>query len=87
MVFIKTMILILVLITNVLHGQSKQDSVKHKIGAIITKATFSEKVGGEIIKYKTVYLRQSDSRLFVIAYNDKKRKYEKKLLPKNIEID
>ena len=87
MVFMKTMILILVLITNILHGQSKQDSVQLKSGSRATKATFSEKIDGKVVRYKTVYLSQSDNRLFVIAYNERKRKYEKKLLPKNIEID
>lgn len=83
----KIVTLILVLITNALHGQSKQDSVQLKSGSIATKATYSEKIGGKVVKYKTVYLNQSDNRLFVIAYNKKKKKYEKRMLPANIEID
>jgi len=83
----KSMILILILLANALYGQSKQDSIKLKSGARPTKATFSEKIKGKVVKYKTVYLNHSDNRLFVIAYNERKKKYERKLLPKNIEID
>ena len=83
----KSVIFILLLFASALNAQSKQDSVQLKSGSIITKATYSEKIDGKVVKYKTVYLRQSDNRLFVIAYNDKKRKYERKPLPKNIHID
>jgi len=83
----KTMIFILILLANVLYGQTRQDSVKLKTGARATRATFSEKIKGKVVKYKTVYLNQSDNRLFVIAYNERKRKYERKPLPVNIEID
>jgi hypothetical protein len=68
-------------------AQTKQDSVELKTGATITKAKFSEKVNGAVIKYKTVYLDNSTKTLFVIAYNKKKNRYERKYLPKNIEID
>jgi hypothetical protein len=81
------MIFILILFAGAVNAQTKQDSVKLKSGALITKATFSEKIDGKVVRYKTVYLNQSDKTLFVIAYNTKKRKYERKVLPKNIEID
>jgi len=68
-------------------SQTKQDSIRLKTGSTITKAKFSEKVKGKVIKYNTVYLDNSTKTLFVIAYNQRKSRYERKYLPKNIEID
>lgn len=80
----KTIIFILIMLTNCLHAQTKQDSIKLKSGARITKATYTDE---DRVHYKTVYLSQSNRKLFVIAYNKKKKRFEKKPLPKNIEID
>lgn len=86
--FMKNLILIFTLFTTLgVSAQSKQDSVKLKSNAELTKATFSEKVKGNIVKYKTVYLDRSTKRLFVIAINEKTGRYYKKVLPKNIDID
>lgn len=83
----KTIIFIILLFFPRFNLSAQQDSVKLKSGATITKATYSEKVKGKIVKYKTVYLSRSTQRLFVIAYDRNKQKYYKKELPKNIKID
>jgi hypothetical protein len=78
---------IFILTLGFVQAQTKQDSVKLKSGATITKAKYSEKISGVIIRYNTVYMDNSTKALFVISYNRKKNKYERKPLPKNIEID
>ena len=83
----KSMILILILLANAMYGQTKQDSVKLKTGSRATKATFPEKKKGKVDKYNTVYLKSRDMTMFVIAYDQKKKRYVRKPLPKNIEID
>lgn len=83
----KTIIFIALLFFLTFNLSAQQDSIKLKSGATITKATFSEKVKGKIVKYKTVYIDRSTQRLFVIAYNSGKQRYYRKVLPKNINID
>lgn len=80
------MIFILILIASSLNAQSNQDSIKLKHGSKTVKAVYIEKINGKLISYKTMYLDQNTNRLFVISKNKRKKRFERRLLPKKIEI-